>query len=118
MSKSAGGTGRKGRARVQTFEQFAGERGANRFAADVATNRLPRASEGQKKRILARQRQVIDENTAKRKALEAEFNQKVASGAIREPTRIEQLISKAQGHPDNPSVQAARRLLNKQGIKF
>lgn len=43
----------------------------------------------------------------------AMYSDGVAAGLYREPTRIERLTRTAQGHDDNPSVQAARRLLAK-----
>ena len=51
-----------------------------------------------------------------------EYRQKIAKGELREPTKqeakereIAKLIKTANGHEDNPSVQAARRLLAKRG---
>lgn len=52
----------------------------------------------------------------KREQLRKEYSEKVRNGEIRPPTRIEQLIRTAQGHPDNLSVQAARRILTKKKI--
>lgn len=43
-----------------------------------------------------------------------EYKNKVKAGEITEPTKFEEAIRKAQGHPDNPSVQAARRMLKKR----
>jgi transketolase len=50
---------------------------------------------------------------AKREALRAEYQAKLAAGELRHPTRRESLEKTAAGHPDNESVQAARRLLAK-----
>ncbi|MBW2559392.1 MAG: hypothetical protein JRE40_00910 [Deltaproteobacteria bacterium] len=52
----------------------------------------------------------------KREALRTEYQARVEAGELRPPTRTEQLIEAANGHPDNESTQAARRLLDKQGI--
>ncbi|MFA5300908.1 MAG: hypothetical protein WC389_22175 [Lutibacter sp.] len=52
----------------------------------------------------------------KRNAAIAEYNALVVSGHIRDKTPLERRIEVANGHPDNESVQAARRLLEKQGI--
>ena len=56
--------------------------------------------------------------TMRREELREEYRMKVAQGEIRPPTRIEKLISTANGHPDNESVLAARRLLEKRGISW
>jgi hypothetical protein len=53
-----------------------------------------------------------------RDELRKEYQSKVASGEIREPSLTEQRIRIANGHPDNESTQAARRLLNKKGINW
>lgn len=37
---------------------------------------------------------------------------------LRDKTPIEKLLTKAHGHPDNPSVQAARRMLAKRGYDW
>jgi hypothetical protein len=42
-----------------------------------------------------------------------DYQAALARGEVREPTRRERLEAAAKGHPDNPSVQAARRLLAK-----
>lgn len=54
-----------------------------------------------------------------------EYRQKIAKGELREPTKqeakereIAKLIKTANGHEDNPSVQAARRLLAKRGVDW
>ena len=51
------------------------------------------------------------------KAIE-EYNALVESGQVRPRTSIERTIRKANGHPDNPSVQAARRMCIKRGIDW
>ena len=54
-----------------------------------------------------------------------EYRQKIAKGELREPTKqeakereIAKLIKTANGHEDNPSVQAARRVLAKRGVDW
>lgn len=54
----------------------------------------------------------------KREELRKEYWEKVSAGELRPPTRIENLISIANGHDDLDSVQAARRILQKQGVKW
>jgi hypothetical protein len=54
----------------------------------------------------------------RRDELRSEYWLKVESGELRPPTRNEKLIAIANGNPDNESVQAARRLLDKRGIPY
>ena len=62
--------------------------------------------------------QNAEEYDTKRAELRKEYKQKVANGEIRQPTEIERTLKIAQGLDDNPSVQAARRLLEKRGIDW
>jgi hypothetical protein len=50
--------------------------------------------------------------------LRREYSEKLASGEIKNPTRNQELICQANGHDDNESTQAARRLLSKKGIDW
>lgn len=54
----------------------------------------------------------------RRQAAKEEYKQLVASGVIRDKTRIEKIITTAHGHTDLPSVQAARRMADKLGIDW
>lgn len=66
------------------------------------------------KRETARNADVIE----RREALRGEYREKVESGEIRPPTRTEKLIETANGMEDNQATQAARRVLEKQGIDW
>lgn len=55
---------------------------------------------------------------SRREELRTEYWSKVNAGELRPPTRFEKLISIANGHPDNESVIAARRILDKNGINY
>lgn len=57
-------------------------------------------------------------NNIRRQELRQEYQQKVSTGDIAQPTRIEQLVEKANGLPELQSTQAARRLLDKQGVSW
>ncbi len=60
-----------------------------------------------------------DRNLIKRREeLRKEYWEKVNTGELRPPTRFEKLITIANGHPDNESVIAARRILDKNSIKW
>lgn len=115
MAKESGGAGRT---TVIDFESYASSRGASRFGSDVAAQRLPNTSEGQRRRIAEQQYRVSQANAVTREALRKEYDLRVSRGEIRPPTRIEELQRIARGHPDNPSVQAARRLLRKRNITW
>jgi|SRR3972149_1372852 len=54
----------------------------------------------------------------RRQELREDFRSKLRNGEIRLPNRIERLVLTANGHPDNESVLAARRVLEKQGITW
>lgn len=54
----------------------------------------------------------------KRELLRIEYNAKVENGEIRPPSRQEKLIATANGQEDNESVQAARRILEKNGVDW
>lgn len=67
---------------------------------------------------LKRQSLKDDELLAKRAQLQQEYRDKVQAGELRPPTVMEQRIFAANGHPDNESTQAARRMLAKKGIDW
>lgn len=46
------------------------------------------------------------------------YNQYVSEGKIIPKTKEDVMIDRANGHPDNPSVQAARRMCEKRGINW
>ena len=71
-----------------------------------------------KKQAIEHQSKLDHDLLIRREELRQEYQAKVQSGEIRPPTRIEYLVSTAQGNSDNASVQAARRLLEKRGIKW
>lgn len=57
----------------------------------------------------------IQEN---RNRLRDEYRKKVDAGEVRKPTNEEELIKRANGNPENASVQAARRCCLKRGINW
>lgn len=54
----------------------------------------------------------------KRQQAIMEYNALLASGEIQAPSKLQRLLATANGHPDNTSTQAARRLLRKRGIDW
>jgi len=71
-----------------------------------------------KRQTIERQSKLDHDLLIRREQLRQEYQSKVKSGEIRPPARIEKLVATAQGHPDNLSVQAARKLLEKRGIQW
>lgn len=69
-------------------------------------------------KIVDRQAQKDTELAKRRQELREEYAQKIEKGELRQPTRLEKLIATANGHEDNESVQAARRILEKQGVSW
>ena len=53
-----------------------------------------------------------------RNAAKEKYQQLVNSGVLRDKTPVEKRLTVAHGNPDNASTQAARRLLEKQGIDW
>jgi hypothetical protein len=104
---------------VMTFEAFAAKHGASRsdFGDAGAHKRGRNQSNKQWNRIVKFLGQRSALVAEKRDSLRAEFEAAKEAGLIREPTRIERLQAAAAGHPDNPSVQAAKRLLEGYAAK-
>lgn len=96
------------------FETFASLRGGS--MSDVgdagAHKRGRRQSNKQWNRII----KAIDARSAlvlaRRCTAREEYDEAVSRGELRPLTRLERLKATASGHPDNPSVQAAKRLLS------
>lgn len=81
--------------------------------------RLPHGeTDRQRKQRIKASAAAQNEYSAQRKAAIQEYKEKVGQGEIIPKTTIEKTLSMAQGHPDNPSVQAARRVLEKRGIDW
>ncbi len=117
MAKTSGGI-RGGAIKSMTEEEYLASKGYGRQGfGDVALakgNYKNRPGQA----ILQRQHQKDIEYSNKRAALRDEYNRLLSIGKIRQPTRIESLIKVARGHSDNNAVKAARRVLEKRGIKW
>ncbi len=83
----------------------------------LRSNRQLRSERG-KKRFLKECDAVEKEYQDKRNKLSKEYDRMVETGEIRPLTTIERTIRIANGHPDNLSVQAARRMCEKRGIDW
>ncbi|MFA5321200.1 MAG: hypothetical protein WC373_00890 [Smithella sp.] len=98
-------------------ESYLARKGASKFGfgEPALSKNIP---ENIKKELVNRQLKKDIELTDKRELLRKEYSEKIKSGEIRPPTRMERLISTANGNPDNQAVQAARRILEKNGIDW
>ena len=75
-------------------------------------------TERQKKRDLKQAEAVGKEYMRKRQETRDLYYSLVDKGKIIPKTKEELLIERANGHSDNPSVQAARRVCKKRGIEW
>lgn len=75
-------------------------------------------TERQRKRDARRSGIIEDEYMKKRKQARELYNKYVLEGKIIPKTKEELMIERANGHPDNLSVQAARRMCEKRGIDW
>lgn len=104
-----------------SLEQFLGLRGLSSPISDYTLDktRLPHGeTERQKKRRISAGLEVAKDYANRRAAAISEYERLVADGRIVKPTALQKRLLTAQGHPDNPSVQAARRILTKRGIDW
>ena len=84
----------------------------------IDKTKIPRGlTHRQRKRLEKDTLIAIEEYHTKRNNAIKEYEQLVQDGKIIKPSRIEQTIETANGHPDNSSTQAARRMLEKRGYK-
>lgn len=105
---------------VLTFEQFAARNGASLLGiGDPGLHRSSnRKSPKTHHRQVQAQAQKDRELIVRRSNLRTEYEALVACGALRPPTTREQVITKANGHPDNDSVRAARRIAELRGWEW
>lgn len=83
----------------------------------LRSNRQLRTQRGQE-RFNREVESAITANQRSRNAAMKEYRKLVSSGVIRDKTNIEKLLTRAHGNADNPSVQSARRSLEKRGIDW
>ena len=99
-----------------TLDRYLGERGLSSPVSDFLLDklRLPHGQTIRQQKRMERDHHSTEKAyTAKRQAAIAEYMYKVTSGEIQEMSKLEQTMARASGHPDNPSVQAAKRRLAK-----
>lgn len=72
----------------------------------------------QQKRDEKRALEVGRAYSEKRETVRKQYEKYVKEGKIFPLTKEEKLLQRANGHPDNSSVQAARRMCEKRGINW
>lgn len=99
-----------------TFEEFAARNGASAQGFGDAGNhrRGERHSDKTWARVLQVQHDKDAELYSKRAELRKLYTAKVIAGEIVPPTNRERIIAIAGGHPDLPSTQAARRIVERR----
>ena len=104
---------------VESFEDYAVRNGAGRsLFGEAGLHKRGNMSDAAHKRAVA---QMIAKDTAladRRVQLLKTYQERQDRGEGREPSRRERMVEKASGHPDLPSVQAARRICQKNGWIF
>jgi len=104
-------------ARSISLASFLAERGLGAvwFSEPALHRSSENISPGQRRRQLARFETQAAEYAENRRAAVQAYLASVESGEIEQPnlSHAERLTLTASGHPDNPSVQAAQRLLAK-----
>lgn len=108
--------------RSMDLEDYLGMQGVKFFASDYCLDKLrgnrQLCTERGKKRFEKECEEAEAIYQKKRLAAIDEYNALVERGEVRPLTPTERSVRTANGHPDNPSVQAARRMCTKRGIDW
>ncbi len=104
-----------------SLEEYLGKKGLRSPVCDYGLDkvRLPHGETArQRERRLKESVESQNEYAAQRCAAIREYREKVNKGEIVPKTAMERRLDVARGHPDNPATQAARRILERQGIDW
>lgn len=118
MAKTSGGI-RSGSAQVLSLDEYLGRRGLASPISDFMDDKLRGMQRviGTAKGQARFRREANAARTTysdRRDAAIAEYKSLVSQGKIVAPTKVQRLLKTARGNSDNPSVQAARKLLKKK----
>lgn len=116
-----GAVSRSGSMLVMSEQEYLDRAGVGSSMSDYMVDKvkLRNGSTLRQREAMEREASKARDDYAKRRAAaRAEYAEKVQRGELRAPSRIEALMSAAQGNPDNTSVQAARRTLKKRGYDW
>lgn len=100
--------------KVQSFHDFLNEYGRTDEPDHSFIRGFGRRGQRHARWVLAEYNQQVTDKYNRISEARTKYNQAIRDGLIVAPNRFEQLIAVAQGHPDNPSTKAARRLLAKK----
>lgn len=103
---------------AMTEEQYLASKGFSNHFGESALHKGKQKSQRLQDQVVDRQLEKDREYSSKRDELRKEYQEKVATGTLREPTNVEKLISTANGMPELESVQSARRALEKRGVSW
>lgn len=119
---SAGGWQKKIGKNAVTLDEYLGKRGvagsSSMWTIDKMRSNRQIGTQRGKDRFHKEYEKAESEYQTKRNAAISEYNAKIASGELRNKTTFERSLTVAHGHPDNPSTQAARRILEKRGYDW
>jgi hypothetical protein len=104
-----------------TLNEYLGRKGLSSPVSDYMLDKM-KIPHGLTQRQEAKlQKDALDaaqEYHAKRSAAICEYNELKEAGKLQDKTPVERSLDTASGHPDNASVQSARRMLEKRGIDW
>ena len=104
-----------------TLNEYLGRKGLSSPVSDYMLDKM-KIPHGLTQRQEAKlQKDALDaaqEYHAKRSAAICEYNELKEAGKLQDKTPVEKSLDTAAGHPDNASVQSARRMLEKRGIDW
>jgi hypothetical protein len=104
-----------------TLDEFLGRRGLRAPMSYFLFDKLcPHygMTQGAEKQFLKDADKAIVDYHSRRDAAIAEYGRLLSVGEITEKTAMERRIETANGHPDNESTQAARRILERMSIDW
>lgn len=107
--------------RVMSLDEYMASKGVSDPLSGYLDDktRIPHGeTQRQKERREKEAAEARKEYEKKRAEARAGYQALVDAGKVRPPTKIEEKLRIAKGHPDNASVQAARRSLEKRGIDW
>ena len=104
---------------VEDFEAYAARHGAGRsLFGEAGLHKRGNMSDAAHRRAVVNMMEKDRVISERRMQLAKLYEAELIEGELRKPTREERIIESAIGHPDLPSVQAARRICKKNGWPF
>lgn len=104
-----------------TLNEYMGRKGLSSPVSDYMIDKMKIPHGLTQRQETKLQKDALDaaqEYHAKRSAAICEYNELKEAGKLQDKTPVERSLDTASGHPDNASVQSARRMLEKRGIDW